>query len=123
MMLATGIMNMGGTFLFTPAASRLRDSLKLPALSHPLYLWIIALWIFAFGVAYLSLAITGRPERLFIAVGAFGKAVFSLLLIGYSIGGTIPLFTASLGLSDLFFAVIFVRWLYQTREGRDLPMS
>lgn len=118
-MLATGVMNMGGTLLFLPAASRLRDWLEMPSPSHSFYLWTIALWIFAFGVAYLSLAITGRPERLFIAVGAFGKAVFSLLLIGFSIGGTIPIRTACLGLSDLLFAVIFVGWLYQTRKEMD----
>jgi hypothetical protein len=44
--------------------------------SHPLYLWILAVWVFAFGLCYFWMAWTGRRERLFIAFGAIGKLSF-----------------------------------------------
>ncbi len=52
-LLATAAMNLFGALLFVPAFPVLRVALGMPNLVHPLYLWIVAIWIFVF---WLSLA-------------------------------------------------------------------
>lgn len=114
-LLATAVMNVFGALLFVPSFSGLREFLGLPNASHGLYLWIIASWIFLFGVCYLWLGITGRRERLFLAIGATGKLSFVVLMFAYYLAGEIPLTTALASLSDLFFAAIFAFYLWKTR--------
>lgn len=115
-LLAAGAMNMFGAALFMPAFRSLRQMAGLPAESHPLYLWIIAGWIFLFGLCYLWLGISGRNERLFLVIGAAGKLTFVILLIIYSMMGQVPLVTAISSLPDLLFATAFVLWLWRTRN-------
>ena len=117
-LLATGALNMFGAALFVPALTGLRESNGFPGAAHPLYLWVIASWIFLFGVCYLWQGITGRDERLFLAIGAAGKAAFVAILFAYWQAGEVPLNTALSSLPDLAFAVLFSVWLWQSRSGR-----
>lgn len=119
-LLATAVMNGVGTMLFLPPFHSLRAAFGLPGPIHPLYLLIIAIWIFAFGVAYLWLAFAEKLERLFLVVAAAGKISFSLLFIGFWMAGELPGRAALLSTSDLLFGVIFLRWLYQTRATTPL---
>jgi hypothetical protein len=89
--------------------------LGLPASVSPLYLWIIASWIFGFGVAYLWLAVRQTREWLFIAIGAFGKLAFVALLAAYWASGEIPLRAAIGGVWDLVLGAVFVVWLVKHR--------
>jgi hypothetical protein len=118
-LIATGVFNMFGTALFLPAFHSFRESNGLPAESHPLYLWIIASWIFLFGLCYLWLGITGRNERLFLVVGAAGKLAFVFLMFAYYAAGQIPLNAALGSLADLLFAILFIVWLWQMRQSRE----
>ena len=77
---------------------------------------MIALWIFFFGVAYLYLGITGRVERVFIAVGAAGKLSFFGLLLGFALAGDLPIQAATSGIADLVFGTIFTVWLWVRRS-------
>ena len=113
--LATAAMNLLGALTFLPSLTIIRETFGLPNQAHPLYLWIISIWIFAFGLCYLWLGITGRRERLFVVIAATGKLSFVALLFGYALAGEIPLLTAFSGLGDLFFGIIFVVWLWKTR--------
>lgn len=113
--LATGAMNMLGALTFAPPVTIIRETFNLPNQTHPFYLWIITSWIFAFGLCYLWLGITGKGERLFVVIAAAGKLSFVSLLFGYALAGEIPLLTAFSGLGDLFFGVLFLSWLWQTR--------
>lgn len=115
-LLVTGVMNMFGAVLFAPIVPQLRELNGFPNASHPLYLWIIAIWIFLFGLCYLWLGLTGRREPLFLIIGAAGKLSFSGLLALYWINGELPAQAVFGALSDLFFGIIFIVWLWQTRR-------
>jgi hypothetical protein len=114
--LITGVINMVGALFFVPRVGFGRALLGLPVGAYPLYLWIIASWIFLFGVAYFYLAITGKPERLFVYVGAFGKLFFGLLLIGYWLNSDVSFWAVLAALTDISLSGIFLFWLYQTRH-------
>jgi hypothetical protein len=109
---------MFGAALFVPAFESVRESHGFPAPSHPLYLWIIASWIFLFGVCYLWLGITGRSERLFLAIGVLGKFAFVAILFAFWQMGEVPMGTALNSLPDLLFAVLFAVYLWQSRSNR-----
>lgn len=115
-MLAAAILNTLGAITFIPAFTGLRAQGHLPNDAHPVYLWMIALWIFFFGVAYLYLGITGKVEKVFIAVGAAGKLSFFGLLLGFGLAGKLPMQAASSGIADLIFGTIFTVWLWRTRS-------
>ena len=115
-MLAAAILNTLGALTFIPAFTGLRAQGHLPNDAHPVYLWMIALWIFFFGIAYLYLGITGRVEKVFIAVGAAGKLSFFGLLLGFALAGDLPIQAATSGIADLVFGTIFTVWLWRTRS-------
>ena len=112
---ATSVVNMLGAALFVPANTFGRDLLGLPAPVPALYLWIIASWIAGFGVAYFWKALSQTHDRLFIAIGAFGKLTFFLILAVEWAAGTIPLTAAAGGLWDLVIGALFVVWLAKTQ--------
>jgi len=115
-LIATGVLNMFGAVLFLPASESLRIANGFPPGSHPLYLSIISSWIFLFGVCYLLLGISGRNERLFLTIGAAGKASFVLLAFSFAALRDIPLTTALSTLPDLAFAAIFTFYLLTLKE-------
>ena len=115
-LIATGVLNMFGTVLFLPASESLRIVNGFPAGSHPLYLSIISSWIFLFGLCYLWLGISGRIERLFLVIGAAGKAALVALTFLFASSGDIPFGTAISSLPDLIFAAIFVFYLWSHRS-------
>ena len=115
-LVATGVVNVLGALTFVPANRATRDLLGLPANTDPLYLWIIASWVFGFGVAYLWLARQRRPEWLFVAIAAFGKLSFAAILAAAWSTGAIPLRGAAGGLWDLVFGLMFVSWLIAHRD-------
>ncbi|MFL6468467.1 MAG: hypothetical protein ACJ72Z_10970 [Pyrinomonadaceae bacterium] len=114
----TGPVNFLGALIFMPPFASLRSQFTLPE-PHPFYLWIISIWIFAFGCCYLYMAITERRDRIFIAIGAIGKLSFSGLLIGYAAAGTVPATTAFSGLLDIILGIVFVVWLVTTRDEKS----
>lgn len=115
-LLVTAAMNMFGAILFVPFFSFFREFYGLPINTHPLYLWIIASWIFFFGLCYLWLGITGRRERLFLTIGAAGKLSFAALMIIYWLKAEIPILAAAGSLFDLFVGLFFLVYLWQTRN-------
>lgn len=110
-LVATGVLNMFGALLFLPASESLRAANGFPAGSHPFYLSIISSWIFLFGLCYLWLGIKGRNERLFLVIGAAGKAAFVVLAFLFAALGDVPLTTALSTLPDLVFAAMFTYYL------------
>ena len=122
-LVATGIVNVLGALTFVPENRATRDLLGLPGNTHPLYLWIIASWIFGFGVAYLWLARQTRPEWLFVGIGAFGKLSFVAILAVAWLTGAIPLRGAVGGLWDLVLGLMFVSWLIAHRDRVPRPRA
>ena len=114
-LLATGLLNLFGAVLLAPPAVALRVLTGLPEAGHPLYPWCLSLWILFFGIGYLRLAVSAAHERFFVAIGAAGKASFSLLLVSYWLAGDLPFRAALAGSADLGFAAVFVYWLRATR--------
>lgn len=118
MLLASGPMNLVGAVLFAPPMGALRDAFGLPP-SDPFYLWILSAWVLAFGVAYFYMGCTGRASRGVIALGAWGKAVFALLVLALAARwGLSPMAVAG-AVPDLVMAVTFAWWLY-TSDGTRL---
>ncbi|MBL8168218.1 MAG: hypothetical protein JNJ50_08700 [Acidobacteria bacterium] len=112
---ATAVMNLLGAVTFVPQITLGREMMGLPAAGHPLYLWIIAEFIFVFGVAYGWCAWTARAPRVFVAVAAAGKLAFFVTMAACWLAGDLPM-KAALGASgDLLFGSLFVCWLVQTQ--------
>jgi hypothetical protein len=116
LLLACGPMNLNGAVIFAPPVTAFRPMVGLPE-AHPLYLWVISIWILIFGVAYFWMGVTGEPSRMFLAVGAAGKAAFALLLVTLAATGALPPMAAGVGLPDLGLAAVFAVWLFRTRSG------
>jgi hypothetical protein len=114
---ATAAMNIVGSFSFIPANRAGREMFGLPE-PHPVYLWILACWIFAFGVCYLWMAMKRRREWLFIAIGAIGKLSFAALLAIYWLSSEFSLRTALAGVGDLIFGCLFVWWLIKNYNDK-----
>ena len=110
-LIATGVLNVFGAVLFLPASASLRAANGFPDESHPFYLSIISSWILLFGLCYLWLGIKGTNERLFLVIGAAGKAAFVMLAFVFAAVGDIPLTTALSTLPDLVFAVLLTYYL------------
>lgn len=119
LLMACGAMNLGAAILFAPPSASLRSMVGLPE-AHPLFLWILTIWIPIFGAAYFWMGWTGKVDRVFMAVGAAGKASFSLILIALWLGGDLPPIAAAIGLPDLLLGTVFVGWLWQTRSVRSI---
>lgn len=111
---ATALLNLGGAIAFAPPIHNRGEKSGLPQ-AHPFYLWTLSSWILIFGVAYFWLALTAQPERLFIAVAAAAKLVIAVLLFVFWMVGALPLMSMFVGCADLFFAIAFIYWLFQTR--------
>lgn len=108
---ATAAMNVLAGGMFLPAAKPVRDWVGLPVYDHPLYAVTVAVFIVLFGFAYLWTAMTGRSDRLFIALAGAGKFCFFASLVCFWWLGSLPLRAPVLGSADLFFSVLFAIWL------------
>jgi len=114
---ATAAMNILGAFSFIPANHAGRATFGFPE-AHPLYLWILAAWIFAFGLCYLWMAVKQSREWLFIAIGAIGKLSFFGILLTLALSGELPFRAVLGGVADLIFGVLFVIWLSRNYENK-----
>jgi hypothetical protein len=110
-LLATAAMNVLGFALFLPSTDSLRQLAGLPQAEHPLYLATIAMFVLLFGLAYLWAAIAGRAERLFLTLAAFGKLSFVGIVVGFWLGGGLPLRAALVVSGDLVFGLLFLAFV------------
>lgn len=117
MLLASGPMNLGGAVLFAPPMGALRDAFGLPP-SDPFYLWILSAWVLAFGVAYFYMGYTGRASRGVIALGAWGKSVFALLVMALAARWGVSTLAVAGAVPDLVMATTFAWWLYTSGGAR-----
>src|SRR5882724_10893653 len=108
---ATAAMNLVGAIGFLPPAHGLRALAGLPEADHPLYLATVSMFVLLFGLAYLSLAVSGRPDRFFIAIAAAGKLSFFALLTVLWLGGSVSFRGVVAGTGDLVFGLLFLAWL------------
>lgn len=118
-LLFTGMLNLLAALVFLPPFPALRAMAGLPEAGHPFYGWLVAAWIFLFGLAYLWLGSSRSPERLFLAVAAGSKASFALPLITRSLVGELPARAPLAGLTDLALAALFGYWLFVTQGTRS----
>lgn len=105
-LLASGPLNFFGAVLLSPPGHRLREVFGFPD-GPPLYLWVLSLWVFAFGVAYVYVGVTNRRERGVLALGAWGKAVFFGLVAVAAQRGEVSTLAAVGALPDLVLALVF----------------
>jgi hypothetical protein len=110
-MLATAVMNILATGLFLPQAGELRALAGMPPGESGPYLMTLALFVLLFGLGYLYCGLTGRAERLFIALSAAGKLGFvTILTCSWAMGiATIQAPLSAAG--DLVFGLLFLWWL------------
>jgi hypothetical protein len=112
-LMACGPMNVVGAICFVPPFPDARVALGLPE-PHPFYLWLLSVWVLAFGVAYFHQGWSGRANRAVLALGVVGKASFGGLLIGDGVSGELPPFAVAGGLPDFGLAVLFAWYLWRT---------
>jgi hypothetical protein len=115
-LLATAVMNAGAAMAFLPPARGLRALTGFPE-GEPLYLATVALFVMLFGVGYLVVGLSGRPERLFIGLAAAGKLAFVAVVAGFWTSGAVPLQAFLTALGDLPFGLLFAWWLWSTRTS------
>lgn len=115
-LLASGPLNLLGAAIFCPPATALRAALGLPE-GPPFYQWTLSLWVLAFGVAYAHAGWTERAAGSLLALGAFGKTVFVVLLTAMAVRGEVPAATALAAASDLALAAVF-GWALLRRDAR-----
>lgn len=117
----TAVLNLFGAILFVPNFSMGRTLVDLPANAHPLYLWIIAEFIFIMGVGYGYCAWSNRGPAVFLGVGAAGKLAFFATLAAFSLSGDLPALVALLGSADLVLGGLFLGWLIQSSRNASQP--
>ena len=105
-LLASGPVNLMGAALFAPPCVALRAAFGVPE-APAFYLWTLSLWVLAFGVAYAHAGWRGRADGSLLALGAVGKGVFVVLMLGMAWRGEVPVTTALVSLWDLVLALIF----------------
>lgn len=115
-MLACGPVNAAGAVCFAPPFPHARRAFGLPE-PDSFYLWVLAAWVAAFGVAFFRQGWTGRADRAVLALAAWGKGVFAVLLVGGSAAGTPPL-AAVAAATDLSLAMVFGVWLWRSAGCR-----
>jgi hypothetical protein len=108
---ATAVMNGVAAFGFLPSARFARVAAGLPEEAPAVYLLNIGMFVLLFGVGYLWTAMTGRAERLFIALSAVGKIAFFSLLATMWATGTLSIRAPIVGAADLVFGLLFLTWL------------
>lgn len=116
-LLTTAVFNLFGAISFAPPVYyQMADTLGLPKDTVPFGLWVIASWIFIFGVGYAWLSVQNKPENLFIAVAAACKVTIAIFFFIFWSTGDLPLISLFAGCGDFLFAIIFILWLFQTRQ-------
>ncbi|MEP7116179.1 MAG: hypothetical protein ABI880_01250 [Acidobacteriota bacterium] len=120
MLLASGPLNLVGALLFAPPMAKWRQGFGLPA-ADPFYLWILSAWVLAFGVAYAYMGVTGRLNRGVVAIGAWGKAVFAVLLLALAAEGRASVSAALGAVPDLLMAATFASWVWASSRSAAGP--
>ncbi|MFB2891331.1 hypothetical protein ACE1CI_00135 [Aerosakkonemataceae cyanobacterium BLCC-F50] len=115
-LLATAIMNFVGAVVFALPIYGKGEIFGLPQNAHPLYLSIVSSWILIFGLGYIWMAVSAKPDRLFIAVAATCKLAIAFSFFTFWLMGDLPLLTVSAGSGDLLFAIVFIYWLLPTKR-------
>lgn len=103
---ASAPLNLCGAILFSPPGAPLRAWAGFPE-APSFYLWTLASWVLAFGVAYGHAAWVNRADRALLALGAFGKAVFFALTVAMAVRGELPWLTVGAASPDLMLAIVF----------------
>ena len=112
------VFNFGGAFLFAFPESFLGRFIGLPLPVPGIYCAILAFLIALFGCAYMWLATRARIDRPLMAFFALGKSgVFVIVLIAWVLGAA-PGKGVITAVGDLIFALLFVRWLWATRDTK-----
>lgn len=121
LLLACGPMNAAGAVCFAPPFPYARREFGLPE-PDPFYLWLLSAWIAAFGVAFVRQGWTGRADRAVLALAAWGKGAFAVLLVAAVPGGPSPLAGVAAA-ADLSLAIVFALWLWRSAGSRpdDAP--
>jgi hypothetical protein len=122
-LLTTAVMNVFAAAAFLPSARALRALAEMPEDAHPFYLATISMLVLLFGLGYLWAGVTGRADRLFIAVSAAGKLSFFALLVGFWSVGQLSVRAPLLGTGDLIFGVLFLIWLFGSRPATAAGMT
>jgi hypothetical protein len=108
---ATAVMNGVASIIFLPASQGLRALAGMPD-GEPFYLATVSMFVLLFGIGYLWCAVTGRADRLFIALAAIGKLSFVTLVVSFWAAGALPWRAALTGMGDLPFGLLFLKWLF-----------
>jgi hypothetical protein len=115
-LVATAVMNCVGAVAFLPFVHAGRTFVGIPG-APPFYLWILSIWVFAFGVAYLHQGVTGRVSREVMALGAAGKLSFACALIATTWAGPRAGRALAAAIPDVVLAVWFVAWLVERHRS------
>lgn len=113
-------MNFLGAALFAPPFPGLRALYGLPE-APAFYQWTLSLWVLAFGIAYLHAGWRARADRSLLALGAFGKTVFVVLVAAMAVQGEVPVSTALASTSDLLLAAVFCHGWWRLAAGPTDP--
>lgn len=113
-LLACGPMNVAGAVAFSPPFPTLRQEMGFHE-PDAFFLWVLSAWIIAFGVAYFYQGWTGYANWAVLALAAWGKATFAILMLMNSLAGTLTPMAGISALPDLGLALLFVGWLWHTR--------
>lgn len=71
--------------------------------------------VFVFGLGYLRVAMDVGENRDIVWLGLIGKLAVVALLLTHAVLGNVAWGLAALGLGDLLFAILFLRFLNETR--------
>jgi hypothetical protein len=69
------------------------------------------------GMRTRFLTFKSKPEKLFIAVASACKMARAILFFIYWFTGDLPLSSLFAGSGDFIFAILFIFWLFQTRQS------
>jgi len=111
MFVCAALFNFAAAFLLGIFQENVLPLLGMEPIANEAFLHLFLGLVFIFGLGYYRVSMNSEANRDIVWLGFWGKLLVVVLLIIHASQGNISWGLAALGLGDLLFAVLFVRFL------------
>lgn len=111
MFVCAALFNLAAVFLLGIFQENVLPLLGMEPIANEAFLHLFLGLVFIFGLGYYRVSMNIEANRDIVWLGFWGKCLVVVLLIIHAGQGNISWGLAALGLGDLSFAVLFIRFL------------